>query len=251
MHISKIVITDTNQNLYKWLTGDVCFKNGFEILGVSSDGEKALRLIQEKKPDILIMNPKVKNSAVLLSYIQENGDSLKTLAFSRTRKLFIVPLSSEWDNGPCGKTASPAADSSEYMKSILNLVSIAEQDGALELQISALMRQLGVPAHLKGYQYLRKAIIIAVKDPTVMDGVTKILYPDIAKYYGTTASCVERAMRKAIEVAWDRGDIDFLQHYFGCTIKPEMGKPTNSEFIATVADTLYLQREHSELPACV
>ena len=147
--------------------------------------------------------------------------------------------------------ATQVINLSAYMKNILEPASTVKYDGALELRISGMMRQLGVPAHLKGYRYLRKAIIIAMKDPAVMDGVTKILYPDIAKYYGTTASCVERAMRKAIEVAWERGNIDFLQHYFGYTVKPQMGKPTNSEFIATIADILYLQQDHSELLACV
>ena len=251
MRTLKIVIADTNQSLCELLAGDIRFQKGLEILGVSGDGEKAVQLIRERKPNALVMNPKIKNSAALLSYIQENGGSLKTLAFSQTKRLFIVPLASEWESGPCGETASAATDLSEYMETILELVSVVEQDGALESRVSALMRQLGVPAHLKGYHYLRKAIMMAMKDPTVMEGVTKILYPDIAKYYGTTASCVERAMRKAIEVAWDRGNIDFLQHCFGYTIKPEMGKPTNSEFIATVADTLYLQQERSELLDCV
>lgn len=242
MRVLKIVIADTDPSFCKLLAGNICFKNSLEILGVSSDGEKAVQLIRERKPNVLVMNPKVKNSAVLLSYIQESGGRLKTLAFSQTRRLFIVPLSSEWDSGPCG---APAADLSGYMEAILELAA-TEQNNALELRISALMRQLGVPAHLKGYQYLRKAIILALEDPSVMEGVTKILYPDIAKYYGTKAGCVERAMRKAIEVAWDRGNVDFLQHYFGYTIKPEMGKPTNSEFIATVADILRLQQDYPE-----
>lgn len=246
MRVLKIVIADTNRSFCESLAGDIYRRNGLELLGVSGDGEKTVQLIQEKKPDILIMDPKIKNSAALLSYIREAGANLKTLAFSQTRRLFIVPLSSEWDSGPCG---APAEGMSGRMKAILELVSAAGRDGALELRISDLMRQLGIPAHLKGYQYLRKAITLATEDPSVMDGVTKILYPDIAKCYRTKASCVERAMRKAIEVAWDRGDIDFLQQCFGYTIKPETGKPTNSEFIATIADMLCLEQDRAQLPA--
>lgn len=251
MSILKIVIADTNQDFCELLAGYIRFRKDFEFLGASGDGEKAVHLIQEKKPNILVMNPMVQNSMALLSHIQKNGGSLAALAFSQAKGHFIVPISSEWGGSPRSEMASQVTDLSEYIKNVLKPVSTAEYDAALELRISDLMRQFGVPAHLKGYQYLRKAILMVVKDPTVMDGVTKILYPDIAKYYGTRSSCVERAMRKAIEVAWDRGNIDFLQHYFGYTIKPEMGKPTNSEFIATVADALCLQQEHPELLACV
>lgn len=251
MRVLKIVIADTNQDFCELLAGYIRFQKDLEILGVSGDGEKVVQLIQEKKPNALVMNPKIKNSMVLLSYIQKNGGNLKTSAFFQTRGRFIVPISSQWNNRPSGEMATQVINLSAYMKNILEPASTVKYDGALELRISSMMRQLGVPAHLKGYRYLRKAIIIAMKDPAVMDGVTKILYPDIAKYYGTTASCVERAMRKAIEVAWERGNIDFLQHYFGYTVKPQMGKPTNSEFIATIADILYLQQDHSELLACV
>lgn len=251
MRVLKIVIADTNQDFCGSLAGYIRFRKDLELLGISGDGGKALQLIEEKKPDILIMDPAVKNSAALLSYIQKNGDSLTDLAFSRAKGRFIVPILSEWSGIPRGEMVSQAASLSEYIKNVLKPVSAAGHCAALELQVSDFMRQFGIPAHLKGYQYLRKAIIMAMKDPAVMDGVTKILYPDIAKCYGTTASCVERAMRKAIEVAWDRGNIDVLQHYFGYTINPQTGKPTNSEFIATVADALYLRQGHTELLACV
>lgn len=250
MRVLKIVIADPNQNFCGLLAGYIRFRKGFEILGSSGDGEQVVHLIQEKKPNVLVMNPMVENSMMLLSYLQKNGGSFTASAFPRGKEHILVPISPEW-NDPCGEMASQAANLSEYIKNVLEPVSNAEHEAALELQVSDLMRQLGIPAHLKGYQYLRKAIIIAIKDPAVMDGVTKILYPDIAKRFGTTASCVERAMRKAIEVAWDRGNIDFLQQYFGYTINPQTGKPTNSEFIATIADTLYLQQDHAELLACV
>ena len=250
MSVVKIVIADTSRDFCESLTGYIRFRKGLEILGASGDGEKAVQLIQEKRPNLLVMNPMIENSMALLSYIHKSGVSLNSLTFPQVKGRFIVPLSPEWSSPP-GEMASQVVNLSEYIRNILEPVSTAEYDAALEVQISNLMRQLGIPAHLKGYQYLRKAIIMAMKDPAVMDGVTKILYPDIAKCYGTTASCVERAMRKAIAVAWERGNIDFLQYYFGCTKKPQMAKPTNSEFIATVADILYLRQDHAELLACV
>lgn len=250
MSVLKIVIADTSRDFCESLTGYIRFRKGLEILGASDDGEKAVQLIQKKTPNLLVMNPMIENSMALLSYIHKSGVSLNSLTFPQVKGRFIVPLSPEWSSPP-GEMASQVVNLSEYIRNILEPVSTAEYDAALEVQISNLMRQLGIPARLKGYQYLRKAIIMAMKDPAVMDGVTKILYPDIAKCYGTTASCVERAMRKAIAVAWERGNIDFLQYYFGCTKKPQMAKPTNSEFIATVADILYLRQDHAELLACV
>ena len=114
---------------------------------------------------------------------------------------------------------------------------------ALEGMVTAIIHEIGVPAHIKGYQYLREAIMIAVNDMDVINAVTKVLYPEVAKRFCTTPSRVERAIRHAIEVAWDRGDIETLQKYFGYTVNSAKGKPTNSEFIAMIADRLQLQRK--------
>ncbi len=114
-------------------------------------------------------------------------------------------------------------------------------DSDLELMITEIIHQIGVPAHIKGYHYLREAIIMSVKNADVINSVTKVLYPTVAKKHNTTASRVERAIRHAIEVAWDRGDVDILNSYFGYTIHNEKGKPTNSEFIAMIADKLRLR----------
>ena len=111
-----------------------------------------------------------------------------------------------------------------------------------ELTVTEILHQIGVPAHIKGYQFLRDAILLTMTDPEYINAVTKRLYPQIAKQNVTTASRVERAIRHAIEVAWDRGDLDTLQKYFGFTVSNAKGKPTNSEFIAMIADRLVLQR---------
>ena len=104
-----------------------------------------------------------------------------------------------------------------------------------------MIHQIGVPAHIKGYHYLRESIILSVENPEMINSVTKLLYPTVAKKFETTPSRVERAIRHAIEVAWDRGDLDTLNSYFGYTIHNSRGKPTNSEFIAMIADKLRLQ----------
>ena len=114
-------------------------------------------------------------------------------------------------------------------------------DAQLELMITEIIHQIGVPAHIKGYHYLREAIILSIKNSDIINSVTKLLYPTVAKKHNTTASRVERAIRHAIEVAWDRGNIDVLDSYFGYTIQNERGKPTNSEFIAMISDKLRLK----------
>ena len=111
----------------------------------------------------------------------------------------------------------------------------------IETQVTRIIHQIGVPAHIKGYQYLRTAILMTISDSDIINSVTKILYPSVAKKYQTTTSRVERAIRHAIEVAWDRGDVDTLNSYFGYTIQNSRGKPTNSEFIAMIADDLRLK----------
>ena len=115
----------------------------------------------------------------------------------------------------------------------------------MEAQVTKIIHQIGVPAHIKGYQYLRCAILMAIDDEDVINSVTKVLYPSVAKKYQTTTSRVERAIRHAIEVAWDRGDVDTLNSYFGYTIQNSRGKPTNSEFIAMIADNLRLKYKYT------
>lgn len=120
------------------------------------------------------------------------------------------------------------------------------KEADLESSVTDIILQIGVPAHIKGYHYVREAIILCVMNPDMINSVTKQLYPEIAKKYSTTSSRVERAIRHAIEIAWDRGDIDVLNSYFGFTINNNRGKPTNSEFIAMISDKLRLQFKRAE-----
>lgn len=111
----------------------------------------------------------------------------------------------------------------------------------LEVIVTEMIHQLGVPAHIKGYHYLRMAIMYSVQDPEMLESVTKLMYPTVAKQFSTTPSRVERAIRHAIEIAWDRGDIDILNSFFGYTVNTGKGKPTNSEFIALIVDKIKLR----------
>ena len=120
-------------------------------------------------------------------------------------------------------------------------VRVPDTSLEIEMRVTNIIHQIGVPAHIKGYQYLREAIIMTIHDMEAINAITKILYPTVAKKFKTTPSRVERAIRHAIEVAWDRGDVDILQEYFGFTVSGTKGKPTNSEFISMVADRLRLE----------
>ncbi len=125
------------------------------------------------------------------------------------------------------------------------ILDYSKSNSDLEIVVSDVMHQIGVPAHIKGYQYLRTGILLTIDNPELMHSVTKSLYPEIAKMYKTTSSRVERAIRHAIEVAWDRGDVDVLSAYFGYTIQNTRGKPTNSEFIAMISDKMRLKMKIS------
>ena len=131
--------------------------------------------------------------------------------------------------------------SDEIFEAILGEKEIAEE--SLEEKVSRILHEIGMPAHINGYRYVRKAIILVLENPKMIEGVTKVLYPEIAKEFDTTPSRVERGIRHAIEVAWDRGDTKVLQRHFGYTIQAERGKPTNSEFIAMLSDNLILSGE--------
>lgn len=122
-----------------------------------------------------------------------------------------------------------------------NILAQGADNYSIEVKVTSILHQIGVPAHIKGYHYLRDSIIMCIEQPDIINAVTKQLYPSVAKKYSTTSSRVERAIRHAIEVAWDRGDVEVLNSYFGYTIQGSRGKPTNSEFIAMISDKLRLQ----------
>lgn len=145
------------------------------------------------------------------------------------------------------------ADSFIKMVKRISMISIPElntsdDNSRLDMIVTDIIHQIGIPAHIKGYHYLREAIILSLNDEEMLESITKLLYPTVAKNFNTTASRVERAIRHAIETAWDRGDVDVLNGMFGYTISVCKGKPTNSEFIALITDNLRLRYKISSAP---
>lgn len=224
---------------------------GFDVKTVAKDGSKIIDSIKQLSPDVVLMDafmPRVDALGVLTQ-----------LKETPLEKRPIIALMSAVDNPRFEQVLLNAGADYYFLKPFeLNVLaqrlselagwqagseaelSTAHQSNDLEVTISDVMREIGVPAHIKGYQYLRESIVLTVKDPELMHAVTKLLYPTVAKTNHTTPSRVERAIRHAIEVAWDRGDVDVLSSYFGYTIQNSRGKPTNSEFIAMISDKLRL-----------
>lgn len=249
----KIVIADDSAEL-----GQNCSKAfkayGMQVILCEKDGKVLLEKIKSGLPDV-----------VLADVFMPNLDILGVLSALKELKLKDSPMvmaMSSFDNQRLEKETLEAGAGYYFLKPF-DINTIAERiiqlsgwkndktplvvknnvvtDPQLELMVTDIIHQIGVPAHIKGYHYLREAIILSVKNSEIVNSVTKLLYPTVAKTHSTTASRVERAIRHAIEVAWDRGDIDVLNSYFGYTIQNDRGKPTNSEFIAMISDKLRLR----------
>ncbi|MEE1187294.1 MAG: sporulation transcription factor Spo0A [Acutalibacteraceae bacterium] len=219
-------------------------QKGMEVIKTEKNGNTLYETVVKEKPNAVIMDlfmPGLDSLAVLDKL---NKNKIKTNAF----------ITSSYDN-PKFENEILSMGASYFMLKPFDPEQLAQRviqvskwtdnvekdDNNLELEITEIIHEIGVPAHIKGYHYLREAILLAVNDSDIINSVTKQLYPSVAKKFATTSSRVERAIRHAIEVAWDRGDIDVLNSYFGYTIHNERGKPTNSEFIAMIADKLRLK----------
>lgn len=253
---TRILIADANAEFCSLLTEYISNEKDFDVLGSAGDGIEALALIAELKPDILIMD---------LQLSQLDGlELLRRLPESKV-KCKVVVLSGFINQNVLADCATlgveyfiPKPCDISSLLVYLRRVSgnnqgvtpdfpapLSRRDNDLEAVVTDIIHEIGVPAHIKGYQYLREAIILTINDMDMINAVTKVLYPEVAKKFSTTPSRVERAIRHAIEVAWDRGDIEVLQKFFGYTVSNIKGKPTNSEFIAMIADCLSLRRKHS------
>ena len=244
---TRVILADANEEFRELLRGSIEKTGEFEVVGTAGDGMSALKLVTEKKPQLLITDillPELDGFG-LLDRLASMDDRPSTLIVSALYRDSIVAQAME--RGVSYFMPKPCETESllERMRQALGMEALAEESEAqaLERQVTAVIHEVGVPAHIKGYQYVREAIIIAVQDMDVINAVTKVLYPEVAKRYSTTPSRVERAVRHAIEVAWERGDLDTLQRYFGYTVNSSKGKPTNSEFIAMIADRIRLQRK--------
>ncbi len=245
-----IFLADPNEEFRAMLREMIEKAEEFTIIGDTGDGTEALDRICQLHPDLLLLDIALPglDGLGLLEALRTSGEPMPKVmilsAFCGTQVLndaeklgvtYFIPK-------PCNPDSVM-----ERMNSIF--AESAEPENytvALKNMVTAVIHEIGVPAHIKGYQYLREAIIITVQDMDVINAVTKVLYPAVAKRFNTTPSRVERAIRHAIEVAWDRGDLETLQKYFGYTVSNAKGKPTNSEFIAMIADRLNLEEKKNK-----
>ena len=247
----QVLIADADPDFQRTMTQALSREGDMEAAGVSSDGLETLSLIQTARPDV-----------VLLDLIQQRLDGLAILRRLAGREdappvLVLTGFVNAAVVAECAKLGAAyfipkPCDTAALMqclrqcakaggKSPAAVAAPAPVPAHLESAVTDVLHEIGVPAHVKGYQYLREAIMIAVNDMDVINAITKVLYPQVARTFSTTPSRVERAIRHAIEVAWDRGDLETLQRFFGYTVSNTKGKPTNSEFIALIADKLQLQ----------
>ena len=250
-----VLIADSAEEFCQALAGELQRTEGFQVLGTATDGEQAIRMVTERKPTILVLDMMLskKDGISILKAIYSMPDRPLVLATSG----FITDYVASCITGlgvqylmlkPCDISA--VVERLEEIRGNEGKRQVVKQTGgqtSIETMVTSIIHEIGVPAHIKGYQYLREAIILAVEDMDVINAITKVLYPQVAKTFQTTPSRVERAIRHAIEVAWDRGDLDTLQRFFGYTVSNTKGKPTNSEFIALIADKLQLQLKSAKV----
>lgn len=251
----KIVIADNGCDmLCKQLK--LYSRDKIDIVYTTDDGSKIYDKIKEIKPDILIIDVFISNVDGLEVVEQIRADD----SLYKTKIIFLSTVGSPriismafnlgadyYIMKPCepkiivNRILQMAGISiEEELRSPLSLVTNSRAN-TLENDVTEIIREIGIPAHIKGYQYIREGIIMAINDMNMLNYITKLLYPAIAKKYKTTSSSVERAIRHAIEVAWGRGKIEVIEEMFGYTVSAGKGKPTNSEFIALIADKLRIE----------
>ena len=264
-----VLIADDNKEFCSILNDYLLNQKDIVVTAIAKDGREALELIEEKEPDL-----------VILDIIMPHLDGLGVLERLNSMELKKIPrvivLSAVGQDKITQQAITLGADyyvvkpfdmdiftkriremfsttTSVEVERRVSQIPLVEREAAatkrgpmdLETEITSIIHEIGVPAHIKGYMYLREAITMVVNDMELLSAVTKELYPSIAKKYNTTASRVERAIRHAIEVAWGRGQVDAINKLFGYTVHTEKGKPTNSEFIAIIADKLRLKNKVS------
>ncbi len=250
---TKFLVCDENEEERAKLIENL-YKRGASRCDGVKDGSTALEMIKSNKYDVVISDLWLSKldgiSLIRSASMLKHSDKPLFVLMSPINKQSILIEASEAGADLC--IPKPF----EFSSLILHIESVLKTKNKtydtqtsktldMEAQVTKIIHQIGVPAHIKGYQYLRTAILMTIEDNDIINSVTKILYPSVAKKYQTTTSRVERAIRHAIEVAWDRGDVDTLNSYFGYTIQNTRGKPTNSEFIAMIADNLRLKFKYA------
>ena len=249
----RVLLANHSESFSTSLAGILKQSDRYAVVGTANDGARAIELLRQVRPEFLVVDTML---------TQADGIAVIKAANALERKpriLVLADLMTEFISNllvslgvhyvilkPCtGHSVLERLD--EMREDLAGKKAPARLNKVnIESMVTSTIHEIGVPAHIKGYQYLREAIILAVKDMDVINAITKVLYPQVAKTFATTPSRVERAIRHAIEVAWDRGDLDTLQRFFGYTVSNTKGKPTNSEFIALIADKLQLQLKSAE-----
>lgn len=274
-----VLIADDNKEFCNILNDYLLNQSDMIVVGIAKDGVEALKLIENKKPDLVVLDiimsrldglgvlEKLNNKdaenlprIIVLSAVGQDKITQRAITLgadyyvvkpfdmdvftNRIREMFNNTIS----NSEQKRSYQVEEKEASFAGTIANDVysdNIGNKAVDLESEITSIIHQIGVPAHIKGYMYLREAITMVVNNMELLSAVTKELYPSIAKKYNTTASRVERAIRHAIEVAWSRGQVETINKLFGYTINNGKGKPTNSEFIAMIADKLRLKNKVS------
>ncbi len=256
-----VAIADDNERMLRLLGKIVESDEELSVVGTAKDGEEAVSVIKEKEPDVVLLDivmPKldglgvldrvnhdknIKKHPVFIMISAIGQEKITEDAFNMGADYYIMkPFRNEMVVSHI-KRAGKISESPKQEIRRVNAYEKTEGSGGrnLEADVTEIIHEIGVPAHIKGYQYLRDAIVVSVGDMEMLNSITKILYPTIAKKYQTTSSRVERAIRHAIEVAWSRGKMDTIDDMFGYTIHNGKGKPTNSEFIALITDRIRLE----------
>ncbi|WP_174734190.1 sporulation transcription factor Spo0A [Mesobacillus harenae] len=261
MNKIKVCVVDDNRELVGLLEEYISSQDDMEITGVAHNGQDCLEMLEDADPDVLLLDiimPHLDGLAVLEKLRDMKQGMIPNVimltAFGQedvTKKAVELGASyfilKPFDMDNLGGHIRQVSGKGKVVarKSSSSYRSAEQKPRNLDANITSIIHEIGVPAHIKGYQYLREAISMVYNDIELLGSITKVLYPDIAKKFNTTASRVERAIRHAIEVAWSRGNIDSISSLFGYTVSMTKAKPTNSEFIAMVADKLRLEHKAS------
>lgn len=257
----RITIADDNIDFAQILNKYLSKQEDIKVVGIAYNGEDAVEIIKKQKPDIALLDvimPQLDGIGVLekldllkdpmstkvmmLSAIGQDSITQRTLALG-AQYYMIKPFDLEALVARIREIDAGLVENIPSTETIIKspIINLTNKEESLESLVTKIMHEVGIPAHIKGYQYIREAIIISVNDIEAINSITKILYPMLAKRFKTTSSRVERAIRHAIEVAWNRGQMDVNNEMFGNTISASKGKPTNSEFIAMIADKLRIE----------
>ena len=244
-----VLLADANEEFRGMLREVIEKTEEFAVVGSTGDGTEALQILEQQKPDVAVIDVVLPGTDGLgiLRRLKEQEARTKVIMLSAFCTDQVVAEAMNLGATYFLPKPCEAQTLLDRMNTAFGQPATPEERAvALKNRVTAVIHEIGVPAHIKGYQYLREAIIIAVNDLEVINAVTKVLYPAVAKRFATSPSRVVRAIRHAIEVAWDRGDLVTLQNYFGYTVSNAKGKPTNSEFIAMIADRLTLDLKKSK-----